>query len=459
MAKQPTNKDIKAAIGEKTKKQMASFTDALFGYTRARPGTMAVYRYMRQNPTVALARAVSTAPLRAVRWGLEVEEHVPGEAKEFIESQMKRHWDQLINDILFSQDFGFQAFEKVFELVDDAAGQMRIGIKKFKALNPDITKVVVDQDTGSFKGLEQGKVQLTPEKCLWYVYDGEPGEWYGRSKHENIRENAWHPWCMIMRKQIQYINKVAGVIPIVKYPVGDSTDAAGSEKSNFEIASAVLQNLGQGNGVAMPQEFLEWAQDLARRGVDPAAFSSWKIDFLEAKGDHTDGFTASMKHYEALMLRGWLVPERAAIEGQYGTKAEAETHGDLGMLMAKLEFQNILRFINEYVIDQLVLFNYPDLAPGDIKLKNDAMDPDLIKFFRTLMEKVLSAPSNVNLLQTWTDIDAMFDILGIPKAVDTIEIDEDDLTDDVPPEDEEEDGDEEDDVIKEASLILNRMNA
>jgi len=406
-------------LGEATKKQAAGVYASFIDVFGVSSGTFDTYRKMRTNPTVALARVVATAPIKTSNYSIKSEDDVSEDMIGFIQKQIDELWPLLIENILYSLDYGFQSFEKVWDvrMVD---GSPRYVLRKLKPLVPDQIKVVLDKKYGNFAGLRQNEIHLLPNKCFHYIYDGEAGNYYGRSRHENIREHAWMPWVDIAKKQKQYAGKIAGVIPLIKYPIGKSMDATGTETSNYEIAKAILSSLGTGKGVAMPQEIVAWARDLARQGVDPEAFAAWHISFLETKGQHATGFVNTLRHYESLILRGWIVPERAAIEGQFGTKAEAGEHGDLTLTMADLVFQDIIRCVNWYIVNPLLVYNFGPDSENKVWLERAGLDPALAAFFRSIVEKVLAAPSNVDLFQTWLDVDAMLDQVGLPKGQEQI---------------------------------------
>ncbi len=250
----------------------------------------------------------------------------------------------------------------------------------------------------------------------------ESANWYGRSRHENIREHAWWPWIQTAKNQTKYASKIAGVIPMIKYPIGTSRDANGSEQSNYDIAKAVLNNLGSGNGVTMPQQLLPWVQELARTGIDPEKLAAWQISFMEPKGNHSMGFVNTLKHYEALILRGWLVPERAAVEGSFGTKAEAGTHGDLATAMAVIAFNDMLNSINWYVVNPLLTLNFGMEFENKVWLSNSGLDPAIAAFYRDIVKEILTAPGNIDLFQTWVDVNTIIDSVGLPKAEETLQI-------------------------------------
>jgi len=410
--------DKTPSLGERTKEQSPSGVTAQlqelrgFGVTPA--GSFEVYRRMRDNPTIALARLAATAPIRASAWAVDTSDDVADGVKELVEAEMQRLWPDLIRHLLLALDYGFAAFEKVWEV-----RERRYYYRKLKPLSPDGTKYRINKADGGFAGIEQKGVQLQPEKSLWFAYDDEPGRPYGRPRHENIREYAWHPWCELSKKRGQYATKVAGVIPIIEYPEGESLDASGATKSNFELAKAVLNSLGKGNGVAMPNTLSKYAEDLVRSGSDVSQLRAWLISFLEPRGQHGEDLTGMMRHLESLMLRGWLVPERAVVEGQFGTKAEAGAHANFALLASDLLLQDILLTVNRYVVNPFLRYNWGPQAEDTVWLTRAGLDPDQRNFFRSLIEKALADPRNLDVFLTLINTDALLDSMDVPKAEET----------------------------------------
>ncbi|MCH6581200.1 MAG: AAA family ATPase, partial [Nitrospinae bacterium] len=72
-----------------------------------------------------------------------------------------------------------------------------------------------------------------------------------------------------------------------------------------------------------------------------------------------------MKHRESLMMRGWFVPERAATEGQHGTKAEAGVAVDLVAMISMLFFQ---RMVDEKLTEP---WAQRDIKPDDLMFIDD----------------------------------------------------------------------------------------
>lgn len=419
MAKEKVNVEIKKPpVGEQTKKQQPSdVASFIIGseVINALPGNYRTYRQMRSNPTVALARMVATAPIRTSSWSVEAKEDATDDMVELIKSQIEKHWPELIKNILFSLDYGWSPFEKVFEIKDG-----KIVYRKLKHLLVDKTKILIDKNDGGFSGFQQDGVKLTPEKCFMFTYDGEAGNYYGRSRHENIREYAWMPWIETAQKHRKYITKVSGVIPMIEYPEGTSLDATGAEKSNFEMAKLVLAKLGSGDGVAMPNTLAKYAEDLAKQGVDLSQLKAWHISFLETKGTHGQDFISTLRHNESLIMRGWLVPERAATEGQFGTKAEAGEHAEIALIVADLLLEDIIRSINLYLVNPLLVYNWGQNAADSVYITKGGLDPLLREFYKSIIKEVLVNPANIDLFLGMIDIDAVLDNVELPKSKEVI---------------------------------------
>lgn len=378
------------------------------GAGRVEPSTFATYRRMRRNPTIAMSRVVSTAPIKRAWFTVKAGDGVPEAQRQWCEDQITPHWRGLIGNSLNALDYGYQAFELVMQM--DGA---RWGLKKFKPLWPDHTEILIDESTGGYAGLKQGKVTLQPGETFRYSYDVEGTNWYGRSRHENVRETSWRWWMDTSNKMAQYGAKVAGVLPIIMYPEGQSKDASGRQVDNFQAANALLGRLNQLKGIVMPNVFAGYARDLIERGVDIKQLRPWLFDFYEAKGQHGSDFVAMLNYHDKQLSRGWLTPERSFQEGVTGTKADAEVGGDLVLSLADELYWEIVQTISKYVIDRLCVLNFPDYTPGDVYLEPIPIINEERALFKGVIDKLLSGPALAELLPL-LHLEDLLDSVGIP---------------------------------------------
>ena len=423
----------KATIGTKTKgqsKRTVSGPMSAFGGSRgsvaatrcALPGlapcpapTYDTYRMMRSNPTIAIARAAMFAPVKAVEWTYEAKDGVPDERVEFIQQQFDDLKAQMVKDVLRSVEYGWQPFERVYGVKDG-----RYVLARAKPLLPDDTEPVVDPETLTVLGVENGKVKLDLRQAAIFTYDAEGDDPYGRSVYENIRCEAWWPWRDAAAKLAQYATKGAGVIPMIRYPLGQSQDENGSQTDNSEIAAQTLRALGGGNGVAVPNIWDPRFDDIARSGASVQDMMAWQISFLETRSGVGAELIDTMRHYEKLLVRGLYQPERSILEGQFGTKADAGSHGDLGLLMATELVEWVSREINRLFVDPLLVLNYGNDARGSVYIKAAPIRDDDREFIKNLTGQVLTA--NPDMLLAVADFDAMLDATGVPKSAEVVDV-------------------------------------
>ena len=410
-------------IGERTKRQGRTGVFGLISDALGQPtptwGTYATYRRMRTDPTIALARTIAFAPILAADHGYEADDDAPPEALALVEDVLDPVWNQLVREMLRAVEFGWQAFELVWE-VDD---KRRLVYRKIKPLLHDTCELLVSEETGELTGLKQNNATLEAGKLFLYSYDVEAGNYYGRSRYENIRENAWAPWLEVMRQQAKYFAKAAGIIPIIRYPDGVSEDSSGAERNNWEIALAILQNLGKGAGVTIPWELQRWAEAAIQKGIDPKGLANWQIDFLEASPGHGSEFLETARYYDSMKFRGFFVPERVGLEGQAGTKAEADTHTDTAVSIAEQDLKDVCRAISRGLVDPLLAVNFGPQYKGKVRAKpGPIVDADRA-MVRSLISNILTQPGNLDLMLATVDLDSMLDESGLPKVREVIDQD------------------------------------
>lgn len=419
-------KDLKrlATDTEQTGRQarggVASAVSMLPGYGKIGPSTYALYRQMANDPTVAFAKAMATSPIRAAEHAWEKDEEVSEDRMAFVRDQIEPRWRWLVSNALRALEFGWQGFELVHELVDGRPWRLSgewLGYRKVKPLLQERpTEILEDRDTGAYGGLKQGDVVLDPPKTWTFVYDWTPGNLYGRSRHENIKRD-WSHLGDVVKKEGQYTTKIAGIIMLLQYPEGTSLDAAGSRVDNIDLAKRLLDRVGAGHSIAMPNMIARWAEGLVDRGLagkDVSQLRSWLFDIIEAKRDHGKAFVDQRRHKESLIFQGWLVPPRAGLEGQFGTKAEAGEHADVGIQIAEETHLDLIEYVNLYLIDPLLVLNWGEGAKGTVRVKAVPMVDKQKALFRQILVAAGSNPAAQEAFESFASLQSMADSLGLP---------------------------------------------
>lgn len=378
------------------------------------PASYATYRRMRTNPTLAIGRVASQAPVkflaaRATYTGDDADR------KKFVRETLAPMWRAFVRECCnYGVDYGFQAFEVVWQS-KKVEGRLVLVPKMIKPLLADITKPVIDQATGEQTGLiNHGKTEtlLSGNQFAWFAHNAEAGNPMGCARLENCRQ-AWHAWESCFKKIGQYVTKVAGVIPMVEYPEGKTQDENGIQQDNFDLANAIMARLGSGHGVTMPNTLAAWAEEMVNRGVDTSKMQAWKIKFLEA-GQHGGDLEKIIGYIDKGLLRGYIVPERAVMEGTHGTKADASSHGDLLVSMGSETAHEITECWNKYVVDPLVEANYGIDQVGSVRLAMPKTEGEDVETLVAVLKQLLNSPAGLESFMAAVDLDAMLEQGGFP---------------------------------------------
>lgn len=402
--------------GEQTGAQVVTLSYFDGRLSKSMSATYATYRTIRAHPTIALTRAMVIAPVVAANWSIESDDEVSDDIVAEIRTQFFPLRESLIKVAMgFGRvDFGWQGFEKVFD-----TKRSRITLRKLKPLLHDITTILVDANTGAFNGFIQ--TPLTgDEKTLDRTYslnipfDEEGTNWYGYPLLENARL-TYGKWADADAGATRYDKKIAGSHWIVKYPRGKET-VNGVEKSNGLIAADILNTLESSGSIAIPHAVQKRIANLEKD--NPA----WEISLLTAQ-DKQHSFVDREKYLDALLVRSLLMPERAVLESEFGTKAEAVAHQNIALTNAQLSHQYITRMVNDHAVDQILALNWGDDMRGKVRLVASPIIDEQAAFFRELYLKLLQSPDALIRELDNLDLNAIKDVLGLPKVA---QVDHDD---------------------------------
>jgi hypothetical protein len=404
---------------EKTKPQVliGTFGNNELPHTIS-PARYSTYRAMRKDPTIALARTLVVAPVLASSWSIEAEQDAPDGAQEFVNEQMQPIRMHLLRTAMLGGiDYGWQSYEKVFEMTGS-----EIRIKKLKPLLQDYTLILIEEETGAFAGLKNYEVTLDVAQCLLLSFDVEGTDWYGYPLMENVR-NAYDEWNEVNNGAKRYDKKVAGSHWVVHYPDGVSL-LEGAEVDNYEVAKSLINNLQASGAIAVPRKVEEFVDDLNKDAPD-----AWRIELLSDSGTSKASFIDRMKYLDALKVRGLGMPERAILEGEFGTKAEAEAHADFAIVNMELRHKMVVQDVNWHYVNQLLRFNYGPDVENKVYIQPAPIADLALQYLRDVYTSILTSPEGFVQEIERIDLEAMKDKLGIP--VTTPDVDEEGITVDV----------------------------
>lgn len=367
---------------------------------------------LKCDPTISLVRELVISPAVSTPWTIKEKENTPEGARDLIERVFLKHRIDLIQDSFFGCiDHGWAPFEVVWGL-DKEQNQIPIWFKK---LLHEWTWILVYLDGGQFAGfinepLNTGHSSIILEsKTLNVNFEVEGTNWYGVSslrKAKKIQVN----WNDVNSAANGFDKRVSGAHWVIYYPVG-TTKVDGVSKDNGTIAKNILENLKANGSTAVPDEVQEWMDDT----LDKEMKGKWRIELLSASGNLNAQYTDRLKYLDNLKARALGLPERAVLEGKFGTKAEADTHAEAGIANIDRKHRLIVKQLNEGPVNNILRVNYGEDAVNSVCIEVAPLVDARFSLLRESFSRMLQDGGALEtLFNDVIDIRSMVEELDVP---------------------------------------------
>ncbi len=406
--------------GSKTPPQVNSLVSSMDGEL-PRPAGAGNDQYrkardIRRDPTVRMVRQLAMAPILMAEWEYIADDDAPEGAKELVESIMTQMRLPLLHTSLCGMtDYGWQPYEVIAEQRDDGVSAPRL-----KPLLQDLTSILVNAADGSFFGLRQtptvgtrlGWIYMLDQECLVISQDVEGTNWYGESTLRSI-EKTYDEAEVVGKSSRKYDAKIAGTHWVIYYPLGTS-DFGGQLLDNGEIATKLLSQAEAVGGIAVPRSVINVLDSMNAAQAQSEA-SQWKIELLSDAGKGQQPFTDRQKYLDVLKVRAFGFPERAILEGQFGTKAEAETHADVAVSNLEVRHALVCLQYSVKIVNLILAWNYGPQAKGKVRIKPSPLADDTKSFFRQLYLAMIANPQGFMTEISAIDLQRLRDVIGVPE--------------------------------------------
>jgi hypothetical protein len=383
-------------------------------------GTYGTYRAMLRHATIAFTVSQVLGPLLGSDWMVDADEDAPQEAKDWVQTNIIDHRDYIMPHALRAVVFGNAPFEVVWD--------KGFVIREFVPLSPDITQVLrADDGRGPINGLQNGEAKLAPAEFLYIlnnsdVLGAEPGDDYGRSRLENIRDTAWPGWLDTANRLAELEDRMSGVVPYAITPPGtpDATNinpATGRAWSFAERTAQAIVDLVnprcQGVVLETPAASLDQMMDGNAGAARLLQTTLGTIDM----GNRAPGQAAMLEklHYWDNMIgRGLYRGERTLFATQGGTKADAGEHDK----NAEPDQEAIDNMIAEQINCQPARVGLTLRFGADILKKVRGIKPAPLVdrervAARDTVDTLLASPQTGPMVLQYIDGDKMFDTAGV----------------------------------------------
>lgn len=380
-------------------------------------------RLMRRDATLGFLRDMYQAALLAAEWSIECDDERYSDAVEDIKESVLDFRIQFLRDALRGfLDFGWQPYEVVKKQRKDGT----LVVTKYKGLLQDLTTILVDY-YGELVGLRNVAIHnvLNPNPVYLYrgdfacLYrDAEGTNWYSEALLRRA-ERTYDSWNECDDGARRFDVKVAGAHWVIYYPPGttpykDLRTGNVEETDNAVIAEAVLNALSSSGKVAIPNMIAGQIDDLNSLDVTKIG---WRVELLSAQTIQAT-FVERLRYLDSLKSRAFGFPERSALEGQFGTKAEAEVHADFAIDNMEMTHREILALLNKQVVDVLLEFNHGDEYKGHVKVTAAALNDDKRAMLKQIYTSHLGTESGMAEESQVVDMPQIREQLGIPVRED-----------------------------------------
>lgn len=397
-----------------------TFGALLSGFPPAPLGTLDTYRWMSNHHTLALGEGVVSVQVMGPAFPIESDKDTPDEWVNLIERTFLPNLVPLIQMMLQALSLRWQPFEVIWG-IDKNGYHVPV---RFKMLLQEKTFALHSRTTGQFVGLRNGDADLFGPNFFTFAERPFYDRPWSISRHEACRETAWWPWMETNDMGHRLDKKASGMVFLVKGPTGgDYKDGSGNRLTGAQASLNLANALQQGISAYCPNQILN-AREI-KQFEKLAKISMFEVQHFDL-GDMGNAITSNLeklRYYDSGMFRAWRRPERSALEGQRGTLAEAETHGDVGQGDSDILRRLVASALNSGPIDATLVENFGEKARGTVYLRPAPVSDARYQVLKLLIDRLSANPQYIGPVAANTDWDAVFDVLSIPKKNDIVNID------------------------------------
>jgi len=272
-------------------------------------------------------------------------------------------------------------------------------------VNPQTVPWLCKTPDGQLDGFAQtgprGITEISRGKSYVYSYDPEFGNLWGRPRIRDAHPYwVWKNWAA--KAWQVWVQQKFAPNRVLRFPTTQNADGT----NNNDVAIAFANGLQALMNVALPN-----TKELNPNGTYGDYL--WKFEELPT----TDRGDAFIKYFDRLcleILRAIFVPERTFTEGQFGTKAEAESHANLFLLTLDAELFAQVHFAEVELLRPLLVVNFGADAvartPASYTVPGLGENERLVLY--TILTTLLANPLN----QGAVDLRTLADTFGVPTV-------------------------------------------
>jgi hypothetical protein len=402
----PASTDTKVKPNEQLERPQVYTGLGSLGFDKAPAPSFSTYWRMRGYSACVLAYSVMVAPVFAgtrtatVRNADGTEAATSGtptgigaQVTQTPEEKRRKALDDLFEDLwpdvlcgLEGYNFGAWTQETIWGRKAGTIAPVR-----FKSFLPPEIQIQRDK-YNDFAGFKHGQSTRGAEYAFHFVCQPHFDPIFGVPRAENARE-AWHRAMESQANGDKIERKASGRQMRLQFPTGSTwKDADGNAVITATAVQTIVNAAASG---AVWTEPIPWRKEDVKANPDLL-----KTPLITAQafdwGDTGPSLLAAIARLDRLdkeIVRAWSRPEREAMEGQHGTKAEAGTHGAIGTLDSEKVHSDFLRQLNKQVVDRWLVTNFGPETAGTIYFKPAPLADPQQQFKQAVATALLNSPT------------------------------------------------------------------
>lgn len=351
--------------------------------------TLADYRSMRNHYQINISLSLLTFMIHQSDWKIECKDPV---IKQYVEEQIHENWTRLIRAVSPAFWAGYSAVALEWEN-DVRTG--KIILNKMKDIAPEEATVNWKEVPGYkgpsssvppkikvFDGIKMHGHQdpIPVVNSFWFPLMAEHGDMSGRK----LLKPAFPSWFFSQIMHLysnRYFERFGEPLPIGRAPFDETIpDGAGGTVNGREAMEGILTNLRNRSAVILPND-----KTSQMDGSD--GDYEFTLEYLDSQMKGAD-FERYMNRLDEEMSLGIFTPVLLYRTADVGSYNLGEAHMQIFLVMMNSLISDLADYVNRFIIDRLVDFNYSPLAPR-ARLSPRKLGKETQATLRTILQSMI----------------------------------------------------------------------
>lgn len=364
------------------------------GFDIAPPPSIHLYWEMRGYSAIVLAYAVTTGPILAGTRTVEVMDdgwNSPTEAEEWkklAEKDLLPVLEQGMEGMCECLHFGNWLQESIWGYRDNRTVPLEL-----RSFLPG--QAVLHKDKyGQFTGFEINGEFRDARYAFLSVNQPHIDPIFGYARNRNCRLDWWR----IQQSDLngdRIERKAAGIQMTVSVPIGASwTNDKGEPLYPRDVVQSLVNSAAKGETFLLPRTPFTKKDIISKpelADIDPIKIQAFDW------GNTAPAILAQIARADAKdkrIMRAWCRPEREAMEGQHGTKAESGVQGQIGVTDSELIHARRCHQFNRQIVDRWLVANRGPGSEGMLFVKPTPLSDPQQQFLQAASLAILADTTN-----------------------------------------------------------------